>query len=90
MGKIRQKNHKEEEHLLGEIRKLKSENRNLRKRLKQLERYPNNNYEKEERIKEKVSICNNCGKGELKEIIVVGRKIVKCELCDYRSKATKI
>lgn len=91
MGKQKQKNHREDEHLLGQIRALKSENRNLKKRLRYLEKYHNDDApEKEERTREKVNNCKECGRGELKDVILVGRKFQTCDTCNWRSKATKI
>ena len=39
MSKTRQKTHNESEHFKGEIKKLKSENKHLRQRIKELERW---------------------------------------------------
>ena len=86
MGK--QKHAKPEEHLLGIIRQQEKQIRRLRQRIKQLERYENNNI-KERPEKHKEGNCPSCGKGILKEIELVGRIIDSCSLCGWRSKTRK-
>lgn len=93
MGKI--KHAKPEEFYLQQIRELEKQVRRLRQRIKQLERSPNKHLGsefksilKEEQIKIP-KLCENCGKGKIKEIEVVGRIFDTCELCDWRSKARK-
>lgn len=83
------------EYYLGQIRELKAENRNLKKRLKQLERREHH-YEEQE-LKEIIEDtiiskqrCPECAKGVLEEKTVVGRFWVECSLCNYRSKTKKI
>lgn len=34
--------------------------------------------------------CPECGKGKLDEIIVIGRSIMHCQLCNWRSRAKKL
>jgi hypothetical protein len=86
------------EYYLGIIRKLKSENRNLKKRLKQLEKrehfYEDNEEDDDDIIELPVGEenevytkrCNECGKGMLKTFEIVGRVFETCETCGYRKK----
>jgi formylmethanofuran dehydrogenase subunit E len=89
----RSKHGKQEEFYLGQIRELKKENRQLRQRLKQLEKYDNDWYKpvpakKTYKVKAtiKSNICQECGKGELKELDLGNRKYVICQLCKSRKK----
>lgn len=92
------KHGKPDEHYLGEIRNLRSENRNLKKRLKALERklYNTSKVKDEEEIYEEpveqiqLTRCPKCDKGHLNEVTVVGRVFSKCDSCDFRTKAEKI
>jgi len=87
------------ERLEKEIRELKTINRSLLRRLKKVDK----NYSKsvEELIEEPVyeqpklekqykKYCTECAKGVIQEVIVAGRKFIRCDLCGHRSKAEKI
>ena len=96
------KESKEQEVFLGEIRRLKSENRGLRKRLRQLEK---NNFVREELKLDKEAdeeverdkhlvpeatqyeICPNCSRRGIEDIIIYDRLFHTCIHCKYRSKA---
>lgn len=98
MPKKREKN--SEEYYRGIIRSQKSEIRNLKKRIKQLERREHFHEDNalEEEIEEiiaelpKSNICPECYKGQLVEYNVVGRHWLECNQCDYdtRKKLDKI
>lgn len=93
MGKAKQKTHKESEFQLQQIRHYKKEIKRANQKIKQLEKelgYSQNKTEKKEKEEELLPNCESCGKGFLKEIIVVNRKFNVCSLCGYRSKAIKI
>lgn len=93
MGKAKQKTHKESEFLLQQVRHYKKEIKRANQRIKQLEKdlgYTQNKTEKTKKEEDLLPNCEQCGKGFLKEIIVVNRKFNVCSLCAYRSKAVKI
>lgn len=94
LGKSKQKEGRDAEFFKGQIRELKSENRNLKKRIKKLERSEHNYNtprEKEEVIDDSMlNQCNECGKGFLKEIELVGRLFEVCSLCDHRKKLSYV
>lgn len=84
---------KDEEFHRGIIRELRKEVKNLKQRIRQLERQQNNYYtpqQEKEEIVEKLPKCPGCGKGFLKEIEIVNRVFSVCNLCDYRSKTLKV
>lgn len=94
MGKV---NHaKEDEFLKGQIRSLKSENRNLKKRIRRLEKdlllgsYLASNDEDEKETPLEEPDCTNCGKGILNQVIVVDRSFSICNSCGWRSRARKL
>lgn len=89
-----------DEYYLGIIRKLKSENRNLKKKIKQLSKrehfYEDDNDDDipelpsgqaNAKLKE---LCESCGKGFLEEIEIIGRYFKKCNICEFRTKAIKL
>lgn len=79
-----------------QVRELKALNRSLMKRLKKLDR----EYEEPkdidiEDINEDLDtmhmpLCQECGKGSLKTVVISQRSWQKCDTCTYRSKATKL
>ena len=89
----------------GEIRRLESSNKALRKRLRQLEKSKhvykelkldeeaNQEVERDEALKSKeprLEICDNCFRRGLEEIRIVNRKFKSCTLCNWRSKAVVV
>lgn len=93
----RQKSHKSEEDLKGEVRKLKSVIRNLQKRLRYYEKIDHllddaMDIVREEEaqnfspIEEDADKCPDCGKGEL-ALLDLGKYVyTTCSLCSYRVK----
>lgn len=86
----RSRNHKSSEDYLGLIRQLKSENRQLKKRIKQLEKQFYTKIEKIEEENPKLELCPSCGKGTLDCVVVAGRTFTRCDTCEYRTKAAYI
>lgn len=90
------KDHKRDEDLEGEIRQLKAEIRQLQRQLKY--------YQKRDHLTEKIAEdlvevlqeekkarkCQECGKGELNEVIIASRQITTCNMCGWRSLAKKL
>lgn len=91
MGKTKQKNHKQEEFYLHQIRHLKKELKRKDQKIKQLEKdlgYSQNKAEKLSKSRQTpdYNTCPDCGKGIIKEMDL-GVKIYEvCSLCDYRKK----
>lgn len=96
------KESKEQEWFLGEIRRLKSENRKLSKRLRQLEKnahvYKDLKLDKdadEEIERDKLlvpetpqyEICPNCSRRGIEDIVIYDRLFHTCIHCKFRSKA---
>ena len=95
MGKARQKNHKHDEFLLQQVRHYKKEIKRKDQEIRKLQKELGYGQNKMNSIKEEVediksNPCDACGKGELREIIVVGRQIFTCDTCHFRSKARKL
>ena len=89
MSKTRQKNHNEAEHHKGIIKKLKSENRQLRKRVRALDKKAHFYEEIVDEVSEDVIIknaCPECSNGVLQEIDFVHMILTKCNSCDYQKK----
>lgn len=86
------------ERLEKEIRELKTINRSLLRRLKKVDKNYSKALEEEENAIDDVyeppkvykKYCDQCGKGSVEEVVVAGRKFVRCGLCGYRSRAEKI
>lgn len=94
MGKIQQKNKSEIEYFRGLIKKLKSENRHLKKRIKELNKREHF-YEEiiddvldEEDGQLNCEACPSCETGVLVEVDLHRVKIKKCNQCDYRTKTS--
>lgn len=97
MAKKSRRHGKDVEYERGIIRELKSEIKNLKQRIKQLQRLEYNYTQSKnqpryipETPKEKLVICSNCKSDYLEARIVAGRTFDSCPSCKYRSKATKI
>lgn len=88
------KHSKKEEFYAGEARRLESENKSLRRKLKQLEKQAHFYDKSEDEPKEsKVTLkqkCSECEQGNIVEMIVLDRLIYKCDNCKWRSKAVKL
>jgi restriction endonuclease S subunit len=91
---------KDKKDLLSSLRSLEQENKKLRKELAKYRKYSNkfadlvfesweenNNpkVESEENSK-KIKNCENCGKGELRNIAILGINFTVCQLCKSRKK----
>lgn len=101
----KKKESRELEWYQGEIRKLESANKALRKRLKVLER--NAHVVKELKLDEeaqqevdrdkffnidepRLEICPNCARRGLTDLVIYNKLFKTCTHCKYRSKATTI
>ena len=75
------------------VRELKSENRQLKKRLGRLtkgyRKYLDKDVEESEEplVKEEVKICYECSHGIMKLVIVANRRWRQCDQCLNRTKA---
>lgn len=85
---------KDSEYHLGIIRKQKAEIRNLKKRIRRLEKdVMLGDYISDDEDVEPVEIkarCPECSKTSITQLVLVGRSFNICESCGYRSKATKL
>lgn len=99
----RKKNDREDdivERLEKEIRELKSINRSLLKRLKKVDKEYHKSLDAAEETKEedlqeiakpiKLKNCNDCGKGTIKEINLMGRIFLECSGCGPKGKKDRI
>jgi predicted RNase H-like nuclease (RuvC/YqgF family) len=87
MSKTKQKTHRKTEHLEGEIRSLKSQLRQARRRVRELEKKSHFYEEIIDDVVEDIeskNICEHCGKGELLAHDFNYVVVVKCNLCDYK------
>ena len=91
MSKTKNKNHSEIEHLRGQLKSEKSKNRQLRKRIRELEKrqhmFEDLTAEAMEDLEVKEEKCQDCGKGTL---MVVDLKHVKFLVCDHCHERTKL
>lgn len=87
---------KDREHFLGQIRSLKKENLQLRKKVQQLESTLNEGpREKVKKTKLSKSTpinfnCPGCARADVQEIDFAGRLFDICFVCNYRSKVKVI
>ena len=91
MSKLRRKQGKEDEYYKGQIRKLESENRQLRKRLKQLDKREHLYEDLIEAVAEEIKPpkngkCPECRDGTLSHHDLKYVRIEKCDECKYRKK----
>lgn len=90
----RSKEGKKDEFYLSQIRALKSENRNLKKKLKQLEK--REHFYEDDYLpmgKENITyepVCSECNKGRLETVTILDRVFEKCNICDYRTKTKRL
>lgn len=83
---------KENEFYLGQIRELKAENRNLKKRIRELEKREHFYDDKDlEDIIDEVIIkkeqCPECFRCTLEDKLVINRHWKQCSICGWRDKA---
>jgi hypothetical protein len=86
LSKTKLKGKSELEHLRGQNKKLTSENKQLRKRLKAIVNKSHFYEHIADEVIEDIDVkesCEFCGKGELYEIDLKFLKIKKCNVCDF-------
>ena len=84
---MKQKDRSETEYLKGIIRKLESENRQLKRELKNAKKYEAFECDEEMVIEKpkKKKLCKHCGEGEeIKNTLWNSRVMVTCTVCDFR------
>jgi len=93
MSKTKQQNRSELEHLRGEVKRLKSINRQLRKRLKKYEQKETWYLELEDDIQiptQEPAIdfkkCSDCGKGVIMEQEYKFVIVAKCDTCGFTTR----
>lgn len=89
MSKTKQKTHSKTEHLEGVIKELKSQIRQLRKRLKESEKQSSFYEDIVDEAANEVKVedaCPNCGKGILQEVDLIHIIITKCNTCEYKKR----
>jgi len=89
MSKTKQQNRSETEHLRGLVKKLKSENRQLKKRVRALDKKAHFYEEVVDEVAKEVSMsnaCPECPTGNLKEHDFVHIILTKCNHCEYEKK----
>ena len=87
MSKTKNKTHTETEHLKGEVRKYKSLVRQLRKKIRELERQAHFYEDVVDEVVKDVQVkkvCDSCGKGTLNEIDLIHVILTKCDVCDFK------
>lgn len=88
MSKTKNKNRNEIEHYKGEIRRLKRQLRELQKSKHLYDDIIDASIEQIEEPRERVHICQECGKGKIKYFSVLDIPFEECDICDYRKKLT--
>lgn len=92
MSKTKSKTHSEVQHLQGRIRSLQKENRALKQKLKQLEKWEhalqgiNPDETVEIPTKEIEKNCPNCNSGHLQEMDFNFITLITCTVCDYNER----
>ncbi len=88
------RSHKDDEDLRGIIRELRSQNKALKRRLRDLEKSKHiykelklSEEEMEELVEEKKSSCPECGEGNLVYVDLGIKHLMSCDMCKYRTKA---
>jgi len=87
MGKIKNKERSETEYFKGQIRKLESENRQLKKRLKVLEKRSHFYEDIADTAAEEITIKHNCPACRKGNLIILDLKYVcfeTCDMCEHR------
>lgn len=89
MGKTRRKESSEVEYFRGRVKKLEAENRQLKRRLKTLDRRAHFYEDLIDDAAEDIKISNRCPVCKKGTVILLDLKYVKfetCDSCDYRKK----
>jgi phosphoglycerate-specific signal transduction histidine kinase len=88
---VKKRERSEAEYLRGELRKLKAENRHLRKELgrttkkvKVFEETVDLQEEPEMTLEAATDLCKSCGKGQIQTVDLGVRVMVTCTQCTYR------
>ena len=83
------------------LSQLRKENQRLRRELARYRKYSNkfadivleswdeqghDEEDSKDAKRKKVTYCDRCGKGELKDVSILGIDFVVCQLCKYRKK----
>lgn len=88
MAKTKSKSHSEIEHLRGENKKYRSENKHLKMKLKQLSKqahfYEHIVEEEADDVSIKKDTCSSCGQGVLQVLDLTHVVIIRCDSCDYK------
>ena len=90
MSKTKQRERSEVEHLRGKIRELESENRQLRKRLKRLDKQSHLYEDIIDAVAEEIEVpsnnCEKCKNGVLQTVDLKYARFVVCQTCKERKK----
>lgn len=88
MSKSRNKNRSELEYVRGKNKQLKSENRQLRRRVNDLEKRSHFYEEVIDDVVEDIDLdeCQECGKGYLQVLDLKYIKFVHCDTCGYKER----
>lgn len=89
MSKTRRKESSELEYFRGKLKKLESENRSLKKRLKQLDKRAHFYEDIVDEVAEEMEVknlCPVCKKGTMILLDLKYVKFVSCDTCDHKQK----
>lgn len=87
MSKSRNKNRSEIEYIKGQLKKVQTENRQLKKRIRQLDKKSHFYENIVDEAVEEASLgetCESCGKGTMHHYDLVHVKLEICDLCGYK------
>lgn len=90
MGKSSNKDKSSTEYFKSIIRQLKKQVKTLQQALNKSQNNISIPDSDGNEFEEKPQICNQCGKGFVKEIFIANRMFITCTICDYRSKSKLI
>jgi len=88
MSKTKNKSRSELEHVRGQLKAVRRENRQLRKRLKELERQAHFYEETIDDVAEDIDLdtCPKCQKGQTVVIDLKHLILVSCNQCEYKER----
>lgn len=88
MSKSRNQNRSELEYVRGQLKAVQRENRQLRKRLKALDKkahfFESEVVDSAEDIN--IDLCSHCGKGVLQVLDLAHITLVTCNICEHRER----
>lgn len=90
MGKSSNKERSSVEYFKSIIRQLKKQIKQLQQQINKLTNNVGLPDSLGDELEEPIDVCSKCGKGILKELIIANRLFYTCNICDFRSKSTKI